>query len=84
MSACRLRHGEPRLTIHQRLDHLVDQPAGDVVRPLAGCCDGRVARLILSTQAGSADPAGDGPSAAGEDRADKEPHQPDGRSAIQG
>src|SRR5271157_3688799 len=77
------RQGEPRLVGNQGLDHLVDQPSGYVVCLLAGCRDRRVAGLELAAQASGTDPTRDGPPATGQNRAEEQPHQPGGGSAIE-
>ena len=59
-------------------------PGGDVVGLLAGGRDGRVAGLVPAAEAGGADPAGDGPAAAGQDRAEEQPGQPGGGAAVEG
>ena len=51
---------------------------------LAGRGDGRVAGLVLAAQPDGADPAGDGPPAAGQDRAEEEPGQPGGGAGVEG
>ena len=70
--------GQPLGVAEQRLDRRQQQVGGDGPGLLAGGRNGRVAGPVLIAEAGGADPAGDGPAAAGQEGA-KEQEDESGR-----
>jgi hypothetical protein len=69
---------------HQGFDPLVDGAVGNVICPLARRAEGPVAQPVLRVHPVGPVRACDGLTAAGQDRAEEDPHQPGGLNRDRG
>ena len=74
---------QPRVVGDERANHPAGEASGDLIRLLAGGGHGGVARAVVVTRAGGADPGGDGAATAGEDGPDEQVGRPTGRARVE-